>query len=198
MKEFFHTLIALLTDRDGKLLYDVEPLLAMSKRITLETNQIYMSVGDLKRRLALIEKGMMRAYTYKENGDEATLFLRGEGQLIASHDAILHRKPSRFIYKALEPVIVMEIDYDALDEMLKLRPDLEPIRNFFLMRMLSETLQVMESFVLQSPEERYRELVAEQSQLVNRVPDKYIASMLGITPVSLSRIRKRMHQKGRS
>ena len=66
------------------------------------------------------------------------------------------------------------------------------------MRMLADSLKIMESFVTQSPEERYRELIAERFDLINRVPDKYIASMLGITPVSLSRIRKRMHTKGKS
>ncbi|WP_316804346.1 Crp/Fnr family transcriptional regulator [Pedobacter nototheniae] len=195
---FINSLTELLTDSNGRLLYDIEPLYAMSRLITLEANEIYISKGDLGKRLAFIEKGVMRAYTHKENADEVTLFLRWEGQFIASHDTILHHRPSRFIYRALEPSILMEIDYDVLEDMLKLHPDLEPLRNFFLMRMLSETLQVMESFVLQSPEERYRELVTERSQLVNRVADKYIASMLGITPVSLSRIRKRMHQKGRN
>jgi len=196
--DFINSLAELLTDSGGKLLYDIEPLYAISRLITLEANEIYISKGDLGKRLAFIEKGVMRAYTHKENADEVTLFLRWEGQFIASHDTILHHRPSRFIYRALEPSILMEIDYDELEGMLKLHPDLEPLRNFFLMRMLSETLQVMESFVLQSPEERYRELVTERAQLVNRVADKYIASMLGITPVSLSRIRKRMHQKGRS
>lgn len=196
--DFINSLAELLTDSDGKLLYDIKPLYAISRLITLEANEIYISKGDLGKRLAFIEKGVMRAYTHKENADEVTLFLRWEGQFIASHDTILHHRPSRFIYRALEPSILMEIDYDQLEGMLKLYPDLEPLRNFFLMRMLSETLQVMESFVLQSPEERYRELVTERAQLVNRVADKYIASMLGVTPVSLSRIRKRMHQKGRS
>lgn len=195
---FINSLTELLTDSDGKLLYDIEPLYAISRLITLAANEIYIPKGDLGKRLAFIEKGVMRAYTHKENADEVTLFLRWEGQFIASHDTILHQRPSRFIYRALEPSILMEIDYVELEDMLKLHPDLEPLRNFFLMRMLSETLQVMESFVLQSPEERYRELVNERAQLVNRVADKYIASMLGITPVSLSRIRKRMHQKGRN
>lgn len=191
------TLQQLLFDLAGVLPADTVPLFAMTRQVKLDANETYIREGDTERRLAFIEQGVMRAYIIKPNGDEATLFLRWEGQFIASHDTIIHRQPSRFIYRALEPVSLLEIDYDVLEEVLKTHPEYEPLRNFFLMRMLSESLSMMESFVTQSPEERYRNLLAGRFDLVNRVPDKYIASMLGITPVSLSRIRKRMLEKGK-
>jgi len=191
------TLQQLLFDLAGVLPADTVPLFAMTRQVKLDANETYIREGDTERRLAFIEQGVMRAYIIKPNGDEATLFLRWEGQFIASHDTIIHRQPSRFIYRALEPVSLLEIDYDVLEEVLKTHPEYEPLRNFFLMRMLSESLSMMESFVTQSPEERYRNLLAGRFDLVNRVPDKYIASMLGITPVSLSRIRKRMLDKGK-
>ncbi|MET3877901.1 Crp/Fnr family transcriptional regulator [Chitinophaga sp. OAE865] len=191
------TLQRLLFDLAGVLPADTAPLFAMTRQVQLAANETYIREGDTERRLAFIEQGVMRAYIIKHNGDEATLFLRWEKQFIASHDTIIHRKPSRFIYRALEPVTLLEIDYDVLEEVLKTHPEYEPLRNFFLMRMLSESLNMLESFVTLSPEERYRNLLSERFDLVNRVPDKYIASMLGITPVSLSRIRKRMLDKGK-
>ncbi|MDR6571152.1 cAMP-binding domain of CRP or a regulatory subunit of cAMP-dependent protein kinases [Chitinophaga ginsengisegetis] len=191
------TLQQLLFDLAGILPADTAPLFAMTRQAKLAANETYIREGDTERRLAFIEQGIMRAYIIKSNGDEATLFLRWEKQFIASHDTIIHRRPSRFIYRALEPTTLLEIDYDVLEEVLKTHPEYEPLRNFFLMRMLSESLNIMESFVTLSPEERYRNLLAERFDLVNRVPDKYIASMLGITPVSLSRIRKRMLDKGK-
>lgn len=191
------TLQQLLFDLAGVLPADTAPLFAMTRQVKLTANETYIREGDTERRLAFIEQGIMRAYIIKGNGDEATLFLRWEKQFIASHDTIIHRQPSRFIYRALEPTTLLEIDYDVLEEVLKTHPEYEPLRNFFLMRMLSESLNIMESFVTLSPEERYRNLLAERFDLVNRVPDKYIASMLGITPVSLSRIRKRMLDKGK-
>ncbi|HEY8954337.1 Crp/Fnr family transcriptional regulator [Chitinophaga sp.] len=191
------TLQQLLFDLAGVLPADTAPLFAMTRQVQLGANETYIREGDTERRLAYIEQGVMRAYIVKPNGDEATLFLRWEKQFIASHDTIINRKPSRFIYRTLEPVTLLEIDYDVLEEVLKTHPEYEPLRNFFLMRMLSESLNMLEAFVTLSPEERYRNLLAERFDLVNRVPDKYIASMLGITPVSLSRIRKRMLDKGK-
>lgn len=191
------TLQQLLFELAGVLPADTVPLFAMTRQVQLAANETYIRAGDTERRLAYIEQGIMRAYIIKDNGDDATLFLRWEKQFIASHEAIIQRKPSRFIYRALEPVKLLEIDYDVLEDVLKTHPEYEPLRNFFLMRMLSESLNMLESFVTLSPEERYRNLLSERFDLVNRVPDKYIASMLGITPVSLSRIRKRMLDKGK-
>lgn len=191
------TLQQLLFELAGVLPADTTALFAMTREVKLEANEIYIREGDTERRLAFIEQGIMRAYIIKDNGDEATLFLRWEEQFIASHDTIINRQPSRFIYRALEPTTLLEMDYDVLEAVLKTHPEYEPLRNFFLMRMLSESLKMMESFVTLSPEERYRNLLTERFDLVNRVPDKYIASMLGITPVSLSRIRKRIHTKGK-
>lgn len=191
------TLQQILFNLSGILPTDTEPLFSMTKWVSLEANEAYIKAGENTQRLAFIEKGIMRAYLIKDNGDEATLFLRWEGQFIASHDTIIHRQPSRFIYRALEPVRLLEIDYGVLEDILKTHPEYEPLRNFFLMQMLADSLKTMESFVTLSAEERYRDLVTDHFSLVNRVPGKYIASMLGITPVSLSRIRKRMHSKGK-
>lgn len=191
------TLQQLLFDLAGVLPADTAPLFAMTRQVQLAANETYIREGATERRLAYIEQGIMRAYIIKHNGDEATLFLRWEKQFIASHDTIINKQPSRFIYRTLEPVTLLEIDYDVLEEVLKTHPEYEPLRNFFLMRMLSESLNMLESFVTLSPEERYRNLLSWRFDLVNRVPDKYIASMLGITPVSLSRIRKRMLDKGK-
>jgi len=196
MNASIDTLQKLLFDLAGVMPGDTEPLFAMTNWVSLEAGETFIRMGDVSRKLAFIEKGIIRSYTVKDNGDEATLFIRYEGQFIASHDTIIHRQPSGFIYRALEPVVLLQIDYDVLEDVLKNHPEYEPLRNFFLMRMLAESLKMMESFVCKSPEERYRELIAERFDLVNRVPDKYIASMLGITPVSLSRIRKRMFMKG--
>ncbi|SHL15638.1 cAMP-binding domain of CRP or a regulatory subunit of cAMP-dependent protein kinases [Chitinophaga jiangningensis] len=187
----------LLQELSGVLPADTAPLFIITRVLKLEEGEVYIREGDLSRKLAFIEKGIMRAYKEKPSGDEATLFLRWEGQLIASHDAIIQQQPSRFIYRAMEPVTLLEIDYDKMEQVLKDHPEFEPLRNYFLMKMLAEALDGLEGFVFLSPEERYLRLVDSKWGVVNRVPDKYIASMLGVTPVSLSRIRKRLHARGR-
>jgi len=173
-------------------LSDVEELFSKSSAKTLRTGDIYIHQYEDNKLLAYIEKGIIRAYTHKENGDEATLLLRWEDQFIGSHDCILLNKPSNFIYQALEETHILEIDYREVEQIMRENPKYELVRNHVLMSMLSASLKMIEDFILLNPEERYKKLVVEKFDIVNRVPDKYIASMLGITPVSLSRIRKRI------
>lgn len=184
-----NTLQQLLNSLSG---LDVTPILRMLVQRQLIAGEIYIKERERSKKLAFIEKGIMRAYAVKENGDDATLYIRWEGQLIASHEGIIDNQASHFTYKALEDVSLLEIDYEQLEQFMEQHREYETLRIFFLKNMLSEALGKMETFVLYSPEERYLKLIAGNLDIVNRVPDKYIASMLGVTPVSLSRIRKRL------
>ncbi|MNK75016.1 fumarate/nitrate reduction transcriptional regulator [compost metagenome] len=176
---------------------DLAELFAKASSKKISAGEIYIHLHEENKKLAYIEKGIIRTYAFKENGDEATLLLRWEDQFIGSHDSILLNKPSNFIYQALEETHILEIDYREVEKIMAENPKYEPIRNHVLMSMLSASLKMIEDFILLNPEERYKKLIAEKFDIVNRVPDKYIASMLGITPVSLSRIRKRISSKRR-
>lgn len=158
----------------------------------LVAGSIYIAKGAATQKLAYIKKGLIRVYRLKENGDEITLMLRWENQFIASHDSIILNQPSRFVYQVLEDTELMELDYSKALPLLDHNPRLSSSRNSFLLHMLAEALDRVESFVLLSPEERYLQLVHDKPDIVNRVPSKYLATLLGITPVSLSRIRKRI------
>ena len=176
-------------------LEDVAELFGKASARKLCAGEVYIHRHEENKKLAYIEKGIIRAYTFKENGDEATLLLRWEDQFIGSHDSILLNKPSNFIYQALEETHILEINYSEVEKIMAENHKYEPIRSHVLMSMLSASLQMIEDFILLNPEERYKKLVAEKFDILNRVPDKYIASMLGITPVSLSRIRKRIAKR---
>ena len=170
-------------------------LVTISREIHLQAGEIYINHLEFTTKLAYIQQGIMRVYAVKDNGDEATLLLRWEDQFIASHEAIILNKPSTFIYQALEPIMLLELDYSIIEEIMHRNPQYEPLRNFVLKSMLGGALQMLEDFVMLSAEERYVKLLAENLDVVNRVPGKHIASMLGITPVSLSRIRQRLARK---
>ncbi|MBD1391890.1 Crp/Fnr family transcriptional regulator [Mucilaginibacter glaciei] len=173
-------------------LKDIYRLFYLAKTRGIAAGEIFIDEGDVYNKLAYIKKGLIRAYYLKPNGDEMTVLLRWENQFIASHDKIIYQQPSRFIYHALEDTVLMEIDYDKAQPILDSSPKLSATRHDFLLRMLAESMDRVESFILLSPEERYLQLVHEKPDIVNRVPNKYLATLLGITPVSLSRIRKRI------
>ncbi|WP_345951443.1 Crp/Fnr family transcriptional regulator [Mucilaginibacter sp. PAMB04274] len=178
----------------GLSLSDLNELFKMAHSRNLKAGNVYIEQGAVSKKLGLISSGLIRAYCIKENGDDITLMLRWENQFVASHDNIILNQPSRFIYEALEDTSLLEFDYERIQAILDNNPKLSSHRNLFLLRMLAEALERMESFVLYTPEERYLQLMKEKPNIFNRVHNKYLATLLGVTPVSLSRIRKRIAQ----
>lgn len=167
----------------------------LTKQKSLKAGEVYIYAGDLHRKLAYIRTGLMRAYMINDNGEEVTLFFRKEDGHMASYDCVLENKPSRMFIEAFEDTQILEVDYDKLQDFMDRHPRYEKARKFFMQRLLMESFNRLESFVLLSPEERYIKFAADNKELTERVPDKYIASVLGITPESLSRIKKRIKEK---
>src|ERR1700754_694969 len=135
---------------------DLAGLFQLAETRTLVAGEIYIREGSITPKLALIRNGLMRAWCKKTNDDEVTLLLRWENQFVASIDTIIHRRPSRYIYQALEDTTLVEIDYDAAMAIIDQHPGLSAARNAFLLHMLSMSVDRVEAFVLLSPEERYR------------------------------------------
>ena len=103
--------------------------------------------------------------------------------------------PSTFYYETLEKSHFFSIDYDVLESIFDRNPKLEKHRKLFLREVVKRSSDRVQSFVLMNAEERYLKFINDFPDLTNRVPDKYVAHILGITPVSLSRIRKRLAYK---
>ncbi len=171
---------------------DIFRLFKAAKTKKINAGEIYIHQQSNFQKMAYIKKGLIRAYQLKENGDEITILLRWEGQFVASHDCVFAQKPSRFIFQAMEDTILTEIDYNEALAVTDRHPVLVDYKINLLKDMLAQSVDRIESFILLSPTERYLKLIHEKPNIVNRVPDKYLSTYLGITPVSLSRIRKRI------
>ena len=178
-------------------LTDLGKLFDLATKRSLNIGEVYIREGEMHPKLAYITRGLIRTFIIKENGQEATLQLHWEDRFFASRDNVIHKKPSRFIYEAIEPTELLEVDFNEMQSLLDDNPQFAASRNFFLLNMLAESMERVEDLVLLSPEERYLKLINEKPDIIGRVPSKYIATMLGITPVSLSRLRKRILVRSR-
>lgn len=178
-------------------LSDVQVLFQSAKTKTYPAGKHLIQEGEMKKDVFFIKKGLVRAYKINDEGNEITTFVRWENKIVASPDIILFNEPSQHYFETLEQTDVFYIDYDVLQTIISKNPKFEVNRKFVLQNVLKETLKRIDSFVLLTPEERYLEFIKENPEITNRVPNKYIANILGITPVSLSRIRKRIVSKKR-
>lgn len=171
---------------------DVQVILKSSKAQSFATGEFLITEGQKRKEVFWVRKGLVRGFRVNDKGEEITTMLRWENQPVVSPSLILFNQPSQQYFQALEPTEVLRFDYDRLQAIINDNPTLEANRKYILQHILKEALQRIDSFVLQSPEERYLDFIGTKPDILNRVPNKYIANVLGITPVSLSRIRKRI------
>jgi CRP-like cAMP-binding protein len=174
---------------------DIMEFLGHTRLMELEAGDIFLEQGSRKGCIYFVKSGLVRSYYTDDNGEETTNRLRCENEVLSSYEIDLFDKPSRFTFQALEPTELIMIDSAIMRQLLDKNPKLEAGRTYFMKKTLSECLSAIDDFILLSPEKRYLKFATDYPQLMNRVPMKYIANMLGITPVSLSRIRKRIATK---
>lgn len=174
---------------------DIAKLTKLARYRKLKAGEFFVELDSDKRKVAYIQKGIMRAYYMRADGEERTILFRWEKQVIGSVETILEQKPSRQVIQALEDCKIWEIDYELLQDFIERHPKFERARKYFLQKLLLEALRRVEVFVVKTPEERYEQMLVETPEIAKRVQSKHQASYLGITPVSLSRIRKRLADK---
>lgn len=155
-----------------------------------------IEVSSLNKDVFFIKKGLVRSYVVEEEVNEITFQIYAENQVFTNAHAVLFGESSKFYYQALEHTKVYTVDYNAFLKLTSQNSELlELNRSYFGKIIIKQAFQRVESFVFLSPEERYQKFVLDNPKLIQRVPDKYIAHVLGITPVSLSRIRNRISKK---
>ncbi|HCR54650.1 MAG TPA: Crp/Fnr family transcriptional regulator, partial [Cytophagales bacterium] len=126
--------------------------------------------------------------------EEITGFIFKEHLFASSYDSFLRKVPSLQTLETLEACELLVITYQKLEELYVTLPKINVLTRKVAEQRFINGQQILSSFLLESPEERYRRFEVQHKDLLQRVPQNMIASFLGITPVSLSRIRKRMQQ----
>jgi CRP-like cAMP-binding protein len=155
---------------------------------------ILLNVGTVSNEVFYIIKGCIRLYCEKD-GEELSTYFFTENMFAGSYDSFLSRKPSKVAIETLEECEVLVLNHESQERLYEIFPKMnEFIRKAIELRfVLLHDLFI--SYLLNSPEERYLTLLNDRPELLKRIPQHQIASFLGITPVSLSRIRNRVARK---
>lgn len=176
-------------------LTDINDLLKAAKSQSFERKELILREGSIQKDVYLVRSGLIRQFIINENGEETTFRFIPENTIMVNVDILLFNQPSRFHFEALEKTKTLSLDYAVADELIRKNPKLQANRIQFAQKLMKEMHRRIELFVLHTPEERYQHFIKEYPHINDRVPDKYIANVLGITPVSLSRIRARIAEK---
>ncbi len=166
----------------------IQALKNICQTLHIKKGKDLQSVGHTCRTIYFIEKGCARIYYFKGDTD-ITEYFAFENSIIARVESLFTGKPSRKGIQILEDSDIVGINAVALNGLYNKYPEIERLFRKITEAGYIETVNRLESLQFHTAEERYIALLQDHSEIVQRVPQKYIASYLGITPVSLSRIR---------
>jgi CRP-like cAMP-binding protein len=158
----------------------------------LRKKQYLLQEGDVCRYTAFVEKGMLRTFTVDEKGSEPILQFSMEGWWIADLYSFLTEEPSMYNIEALEECELLLITKENWEVLLAKVPAFERYFRLLIQNNLIATQRRLMSSLSESAEEKYTKLINNFPGCIQRVPQHMIASYLGITPETLSRIRSQM------
>lgn len=162
--------------------------LFVEKEIPAKT--ILLQAGEISNCIHMIKKGCIRQWFNKE-GKDITVQFFFEGKAVASIDSFLNNQPSLMTIETIEPSTIISIDKQTFEKLNQLYPEFRDRLQEYLYQRFRNYAQLFLSRIKDTPRERYEDLVKNHPEIIKRVPQHYIASYLGITPISLSRIRNR-------
>lgn len=145
--------------------------------------------------ILFVEKGLLKQYTIDDKGKEHILYFAPEGWFVVDRESVYFNEPSVYFIQALEPTRIAFIDDHFIKKLEQKNPKFRDFNN----KMLQNQIRVLQQRVImlmsQTAEERYQQFVKTYPDILLRVPQLMIAWYLGITPESLSRVRKELAYK---
>lgn len=152
--------------------------------------------GTVCNKLYFVEKGLARLYYLKE-GKDITGWFASEGNFITCNDSFFQKKTSYLNLELLEDSILYSIDYKTLNDLFQYK-EMERFARLLTYNLLSELSERVYSTVFQPAEKRYQLLVVRYPQVALRAPLGDIASYLGISQETLSRIRSQQSSRAKN
>jgi CRP-like cAMP-binding protein len=158
----------------------------------LRKKQYLLQEGDVCRFIAFVEKGALRSYTVDEKGVERIIQFALEGWTISDLYSFLTAEPATYNIDALEDSELVLISKAAHEELLGTLPKYETWMRIQITGAYIAMQRRLTSIISLSLEERYASFTSQYPEIVQRVPQHMIASYMGLTPETLSRVRKKM------
>ena len=160
----------------------------------IEKNQVLLAEGEVSKAFYFVIKGCIRLY-YNVGIDEKTAFFYLEDMFVSSYESFTKQIPARHNFQAIEDSVLAVISIEVAAKLLEASPNFEFLARIMMEEELIVYQEVISSFVTLQPEQRYLRLLESFPELFQRIPLHQIATYIGVTPETLSRIRKRIGTK---
>lgn len=174
---------------------DIKLIIELISCKSLKAGDFLVRFEDKSKKFFFVQKGLFKTFFYDKNYDEVITDFHKEGDLCGDWQSNLLKEPSQICIQAMEDSYVVQIDTERLSQLTRNSMNLIKVYNEILKDILVYSLHSIKSNMNEKPKDRYIQLMKDRPYLFNRVPQKEIASYLGITPVSFSRMKKRIAQQ---
>ena len=163
-------------------------LAAIVKCLELPKGRTLIRANTVGEHVYYLERGLARTYYYKDEKD-VTDWLSAEGEFVGSMVSYLTQRPDRRMVELLEPSVLWAVPYWELEKLYSKHHEIERLGRLLLSHGMVLMQQRFDDLHFATAAERYQKLRQDRPTLIQRVPLSMIASFLGITPETLSRIR---------
>jgi len=182
-----------------KHFFNIQPLLdkeieAIDETMTiqdLKKGTVLLKEGQTSAKAYFVLEGIIRQY-YLIDGEEKTTDFFVDEQWVVSLNTINLNSPSKQYLECCTDCSVLMGDSEKGEDLYKKYPNLETLSRKLMTNVFLEQQNKLEAFTINTPIVRYQNLIAARPDLIQRIPQYQIASYIGVTPESLSRIRKRI------
>lgn len=154
---------------------------------------VLLREGEVSRQAYYILRGCLRLW-FNNNGKDVTFQFFFEQQGVSSFDSFRRNEPSLFNLETIEASDLLVLTRENMEQLMQEVPGFREYVQESIFQRVGHYARLFLSRIKDTPPQRYLALLEEHPHIIQRVPQHYIASYLGITPVSLSRIRSKLQR----
>lgn len=183
LADFLQTVVTFSTDELSDITAHFEKQLAVK-------NEMLVKEGQVCSKLYFVETGIGRSYYLNDDGKDITQWFFAEGKMMSSIESFFQQRPSLYFLEILEDSVLYSISRSNLDQLFARYAVMEKFGRLLSTEMLTKVANKLSAVQFQTASERYDYMLSEFPNISHRVPLGHIASYLGMTQETLSRIRR--------
>jgi len=169
---------------------ELKTIIPKYKQVTINKNDYLLKEGQVEKKYWFLESGFIRSYVIDTEGKDITFNLYGSGDVIIDYPSIFFFAPTRENIQALTDCVCWEITFEDFQEMFNNIVNFREQQRGLLVGSYFALKEHSIALIADQAKERYLRLMKEKPHIVQNISLKHIATFLGITDTSLSRIRK--------
>jgi len=169
---------------------ELEHIARIFKRRTVKKNEYLLQHGETCKDLVFVQRGCLRLYYIADSVEVSVWFAFQHTSAIEIY-SFISEKPSSYFLQAIEDSEILYLPKTELNKLYRTHPEMQEMMRKFWEDVILNLLDRFTALQRDSAEERYRDLLSKPAYM-QTIPQKYLASFIGVTPTSLSRIRRKI------